>query len=117
MSKFAKTFYSGVGRTRSVFAFMTRHTLALNVATTCCVLLFAAAYIVQVNGSVAKGYAIREVEDHIKALTLANQKMEVTVREAQSLENVARNVKMLGLVTSESPSYVNAGAASVALAQ
>lgn len=106
-----------MSRTRNTLAFVTRHTLALNVATTCCVVLFAAAYIVQVNGSVAKGYAIREVEDRIKSLTLANQKMEVTVREAQSLENVARNVKMLGMVASESPSYVNAGASSVALAQ
>ncbi len=106
-----------MSRTRSAFAFVSRHTLALNVVTTCCVVLFAAAYIVQVNGSVAKGYAIREVEDQIKTLSLANQKMEVIVREAQSLENVTRNVKMLGMVTSDAPSYVNAGASSVALAQ
>lgn len=109
--------YSGVERTRSAVAFVRSHTLALNVATTALVLAAAALYIVQVNGSVAKGYAIRELEDEIHDLTLANQKLEVTVREAQSLENVNRSVKMLGLVTAETPTYVRASAANVALAR
>jgi len=97
--------------------FVRTHTFALNVITTALVLATAASYIVQVNGSVAKGYAIRELEDQIRELTLTNQTFEVTVREAQSLENVNRSVKMLGLVTAETPTYVNASASSVALAR
>lgn len=95
----------------------TTHTLVLNVVTTALVLAAAASYIVQVNGSVAKGYAIRELEDEIHELTLANQKLEVNVREAQSLENVNRSVKMLGLVDAETPTYVRASVPSVALAR
>jgi hypothetical protein len=109
--------YSGVERTRSVVAFLRLHALAFNVATTALVIAAAAVYIVQVNGSVAKGYAIRELEDRIHDLTLANQKLEVTVREAQALENVNRSVKMLGLVDAETPKYVSAAVPAVALAR
>lgn len=109
--------HSGLRRTHHAFAFVSAHRIAVNVVTTACVLLFAGAYVVQVNGSVAKGYAIREIEDRIKELTLENQKMELVVREAQSLENVSRNVKMLGMVVSDAPSYVISGTPSVALAR
>lgn len=109
--------YSGLGRTQSAVSFVRSHTLALNLVTTALVVAAAASYIIQVNGSVAKGYAIREIEDEIHDLTLANQKLEVTVREAQSLENVNRSVKMLGMVDAETPRYVNASAPSVALAR
>lgn len=108
---------SGGGRARNALAFLRSHTLVLNLATTALVLLFAASYIVQVNGSVANGYAIRELENQIQDLTLANQRLEVTVREAQSLENVTRSVKMLGLVAAGTPAYVNAAGPSVALAR
>lgn len=109
--------YSGIGRTRNVLAFLQSRAVVLNVSTLALVVLFAASYIVQVNGSVAKGYAIRELEDRIHELSLNNQKMEVTVREAQSLDNVTRSVKMLGLVSADAPTYVNANAPSVALAR
>lgn len=109
--------YSGLGRTQSAVSFVRSHTLALNLVTSALVIMAAASYIIQVNGSVAKGYAIREIEDEIHDLTLANQKLEVTVREAQSLENVNRSVKMLGLVDADTPRYVSASAPSVALAR
>lgn len=89
----------------------------MNVATLVLVVAFSAAYIVQVNGSVAKGYAIREIEDRIDDLALQNQKLEVTVREAQALDNVTRSVKMLGLVSAGTPTYLRASAPSVALAR
>ncbi|OGL95952.1 hypothetical protein A2348_01575 [Candidatus Uhrbacteria bacterium RIFOXYB12_FULL_58_10] len=117
MFTFEKTKYSGTGKTRSAITFVKAHTLALNVVSLALVFTAAASYIVQVNGSVAKGYAIRELEDQINDLTLANQKLEVTVREAQSLENVNRSVKMLGLVAAETPTYINASVSSVALAR
>lgn len=117
MSKFAQTMYSGVTKTRSLFSLLGRRAFALNLATLVLVVACSAAYIVQVNGSVAKGYAIRELEDQIKDLTLQNQKLEVTVREAQALENVTRSVKMLGLVSAGTPTYVRASAPAVALAR
>ena len=107
--------YSGVARTRTAVAFFERNAMRLNVITLALLLLLAAAYIVQVNGSVAKGYAIREIEDQMRQLTLDNQKLEVTIREAQSLQNVTRSVKMLGLVASETPKYLSSATPSVAM--
>ena len=107
--------YSGVARTRTAFAFFGRNAVRLNLLTLALLLLFAAAYIVQVNGSVAKGYTIRQYEDQIKQLTLDNQKLEVTVREAQSLTNVTRSVKMLGLVAAETPKYLTSATPAVAM--
>jgi len=100
-----------------MYAFARNHTLALNVISSALVLVVAGSYIVQVNGSVAKGYAMREVEDRIKELTLTNQRLEVAVREAQSLQNVDRSVKMLGLVSSGTPVYLSSSTPSVAFAR
>lgn len=107
--------YSGVARTRTAVAFFERNAVRLNLMTLALLILFAAAYVVQVNGSVAKGYAIREIEDQMKQLTLDNQKLEVTVREAQSLQNVTRSVKMLGLVNAETPRYLSSSTPTVAM--
>lgn len=107
--------YSGVARTRTAVAFFARNSVRLNLITLAMVILFAAAYVVQVNGSVAKGYAIRELEDQMKQLTLDNQRLEVTIRDAQSLQNVTRSVKMLGLVTAETPVYLTSAAPTVAM--
>lgn len=101
----------------STFSQKIHSTLFLNLVSLALVVVCAAAYMVQVNGSVAKGYAIRELEDQMKALSLENQKLEGTVRQAQALENVTRSVKMLGLVNAGTPAYVSAGAPSVALAR
>ncbi len=117
MSNFSQTMYSSVKGTRTAVTFFSQHTFTLNVVTTILVLLCAIVYIVQVNGSVGNGYTIREYEDTINGLTLENQKLEVTAREARALENVTRSVKMLGLVSAETPTYVNAAAPSVALAR
>ena len=115
MSKLSQTMYSGVTRTRTAFAFFGRNAVRLNLLSLALVVLFSAAYVVQVNGSVAKGYAIREIEDQMKQLTLDNQKLEVTIREAQSLQNITRSVKMLGLVAAETPTYLSSAAPTVAM--
>lgn len=118
MSKFAQTMFSGgKGLRHPALAFLRSHTLALNVITTAMVAVMGAAYVVQVNGSVANGYAIRELEDQIHDLALANQKLEVDVREAKSLQNVNRSVKMLGLVAAETPRYLSLTPPSVAMAR
>jgi hypothetical protein len=109
--------YSGIVRTRSTAAFLSAHAFKLNIATTILVIACAAVYIIQVNGSVAKGYAIRELEDQINELTIDNQKLEVDAREAQALQNVTRSVKMIGLVSAETPTYVSAAAPAVAMAR
>lgn len=115
MSKFSQTLFSGAAKTRTAVAFFGRNAVRLNLITLVMLVIFAAAYIVQVNGSVAKGYAIRELEDQMRQLSLDNQKLEVTVREAQSLQNVTRSVKMLGLVAAETPKYLASATPAVAM--
>jgi len=88
----------------------------LNVASFIVIILLALAYIFMVNGSVARGYAIRDLETQIDDLTLANQRMEVAARKAQTLENVERSVTMLGMVPSETPEYLAGSPPSYALA-
>lgn len=109
--------YSGISGTRTAVSFFSRHAFLLNVVSSLLVFVCAIVYIIQVNGSVANGYTIREYEDQIHDLTLENQKLEVTIREARALENVTRSVKMLGLVSAETPKYVSSVEPSVALAR
>ena len=96
-----------------IAAFSQRATLA-NLVSFAVVLLMAAAYIVQINGSVGKGYQMRDLETRIHDLTISNQKLEVASREAQALDNVSKAVKMIGMVPAETPKYVRSAAPSVA---
>ncbi|MBI2475344.1 hypothetical protein HYV69_02870 [Candidatus Uhrbacteria bacterium] len=89
----------------------------LNIASFVFLLIFGATYIIQINQSVSKGYQIREIESEISELTLRNQKLEVVTQQAQSLENVERATKMLGLVRAERPTYVLSSTPSYALAE
>ncbi len=104
-------------RRTSMWTFLRSHIFILNVLSLFVVGFLVLAYIVQVNSSISKGYQIRELEIVREQLSLQNQQLEVNVREAQSLERVARSVKMLGFVDAKLATYVVSGAPSVALAQ
>ena len=93
------------------------HQAWLNVTSFIFLLVFCIAYIIQINQTVSKGYQIRELESEISELTLRNQKLEVVTQQAQSLENIERATKMLGLVRAERPTYVLSSTPSYALAE
>jgi len=105
------------GIVRATAAFFGRHVVAFNVLGFVAVLAMCATYIVQINGSVSAGYQLRELEVRIDELSLENEKLEISVRKAQSLSGLEKSVRMLGLVPSQSPHYVEAGLPSVALAR
>lgn len=109
--------YGALHRTQRAWNFVQSHVVALNVATALLVAAAVAGYIVQVNGSVAKGYAIRELEDTIRELSLSNQRLEATARESRSLELVERGVKMLGMERAGTPVYLSRTPPAVALAR
>jgi len=73
-------------------------------------------YIVQVNGSISKGYQIRNLETQIQELSIKNQALELNTQRVQSLDHVVRSVKMLGLVDAERPEYINVSAPTYAFA-
>ena len=93
------------------------HLVAFNVVSLAVVLVLLSLYIVQVNRSVTAGYQMRELESQISALTLEQQKLEISVRQSQSLEQVSHAVKMIGLVQAGRPEYVDATVPMFALAQ
>jgi len=99
-----------------VLQFVKTNTSAVNLVLLTLILSLCALYIVQVNSAVAKGFQIRELETSIHQLTVDSRELEVAAREAQSLQNISSSIKMMGLVSAETPTYVSGSAPSYALA-
>ena len=118
MSPFSTSFSRpNVIRHSTLVSWMKTHQAWLNIVSISLLFIFCIAYIIQINQTVSKGYQIRDLESEISELTLRNQKLEVITQQAQSLENVERATKMLGLVRAERPTYVQSSGPSYALAE
>ena len=89
----------------------------LNIFTLVLVGVLCLSYILQVTNTVAKGYELRDLEVRIQDLTLQNEIMTVQARQSQSLEHVAKSVKMLGFEEAGQPTYLESGAPTYALAE
>jgi len=98
-------------------AFFLRHVVAFNVLGLLLVVAGVGAYIVEINGSVTTGYALRDVQTRLDALASENQHLEIALRKSQSLEGVENSVKILGMVPAGTPAYVNGAPPSYALAK
>ncbi len=118
MSPFTQTFSSTYpSHHQSPTAWLRTHTSFVNLFSFVLLIVLCIVYIVQVNHTVSKGYQIRDLESQIQELTLRNQTLEVTTQQAQSLENVARATKMIGLVRADRPEYIQGSGPSYALAE
>jgi hypothetical protein len=117
MSPFTQTMFAPLSDRRSFKVFLNQNIVAVNIASFLLVLVMVGAYIVQVNSSVTKGYQMRNLENTIQELTLQNEKMEVAIREAQSLQNVKRSMQMIGFVQAGAPQYTSSATPAMALAQ
>lgn len=117
MSHHSFSFFAQMKRSRTLLQWVNSHLATVNLVGLLVVVSLCGVYIVQVNKAVAQGYEMREYETVITELTLQNQKLEVDVRQAQSLENVTRAVKMLGFTSSSQPSYLESTLPSYALAE
>jgi len=93
------------------------HIVALNVVSLAIVGVLVFSYIIEVNTTISKGYQIRELETQVRELTLVNDKLELETRKSQSLDHVAKSVKMLGFVEAEMPNYVSSAEPSYAFAE
>ncbi len=101
---------------RAFHSLFREHVFLVNTATFAVLVLLCVGYIIQVNGSISKGYQIRELENQIQELTLKNQTLELDTQRAQSLDRVTRSVKMLGLVDAEQPEYLSSDKPALAMA-
>ena len=101
----------------SIRTWIANHVVALNIASLAIVGLLVAGYIFQVNASISQGYQIREIETRLNELSLMNQNLELETRKSQSLDHVAKSVKMLGFVEAEMPSYLSGSEPAFAMAE
>lgn len=106
-----------VTRRISVRAWIAGHVVALNIASLVIVCLLVVSYIIQVNASISQGYQIRELENQLDELSLMNQNLELETRKSQSLDHVAKSVKMLGFVVAEMPNYISGAEPAFAMAE
>ena len=108
---------SAVVRRQTPRQWMQEHLVAINVLTLALLAMLCVSYILQVTDTVTKGYVLRDLEVEIHQLTLSNEQMEIVTRQSQSLEHVAKSVKMLGVVDAEQPIYIQSGEPSYVLAE
>ncbi|TAL49781.1 hypothetical protein EPN81_04775 [Patescibacteria group bacterium] len=101
----------------SVRMWVANHVVALNIASLAVVALLVVSYIVQVNASISQGYQIRDLETQLDELSLMNQNLELETRKSQSLNHVAKSVKMLGFVEAEIPNYISGSEPAFAMAE
>ena len=119
MSPFAQSFVQQQvpHRQLGTQAWLKQHVSLINTISFILLVILCFSYIVHVNRSVTKGYQMRELEAQISELSLLNQQLEMTTQQAQSLTNVSRAVKMMGLVDAGQPTYVALENPSYALAE
>ena len=101
----------------SIRTWIVEHVVIVNIVSVILIALLVAAYIVQVNTSISQGYQIRELETQLHELSLMNQNLELETRKSQSLEHVAKSVKMLGFVEAEMPNYISGSEPAFAMAE
>ena len=70
----------------------------LNLIVLGLLLVTGVGYLVQVNGAVAKGYAIREMETKISQLQAQGSELKLSALELESMQNVQAKVDQLGMV-------------------
>ncbi|MEK7614830.1 MAG: DUF948 domain-containing protein [Patescibacteria group bacterium] len=89
----------------------------MNIGSFAVLILLCGVYIFHVNHVVSEGYQIRALESQISELSLQNQKLEVVSQQAESLQNVAHAVTMMGFVRADQPTYLSSAAPSYAMAK
>lgn len=116
-SRFAQSFNSTVRRSKQLAQVVKKYLPWVNMGMMSLSVVLCAAYILQVNSAVTKGYQIRDLETSIHELRLENQQMEVGLRKVQSLSHVANAIKILRFEPSGTPAFVTATNPSFALAE
>ncbi|NQV90748.1 hypothetical protein HQ487_05100 [Candidatus Uhrbacteria bacterium] len=101
----------------SIRTWVRDHVVALNIISLAILGLLVVSYIVQVNATISKGYEIRDLETQVHELSLLNQNLELETRKAQSLNDVAESVQMLGFIKAEMPNYIDGTKPTFAMAQ
>lgn len=121
MSPFAQTSFvshsSRPFRASAIPLWITTNVTRVNIVTFAVLLVVCFAYIIQVNNTASKGYQIRDLENTIHQLYVANQQSELEIHEAKSLNNIQRAVKMIGMVPADQAVYVDVRGGSVAFAK
>lgn len=88
-----------------------------NIAAFFLMVLLSLTYIVQVNVSTSKGYALRHAEDQVEALKMETMGLEERISIARSMQSTAARAEELGMVAPASVEYLNVRPGVYALAK
>ncbi len=72
------------------------------------------AYLVQTNGTAAKGYQMKDMQNKIASLQEDNKKMNLEYVQLQSMSNVLAQANTLNLVPSDNMEIINVNNSAVA---
>ena len=70
----------------------------LNLVVLSLLLVTGVGYLVQVNSTLTKGYAIRDLETKISQLQAQGSELKLSALELESMQNVQAKVDQLGMV-------------------
>jgi hypothetical protein len=91
--------------------------VAWNIVISVASLIVVIAYIVMVNTTASKGYALRTSEKRMAGLKMETEILQTALISASSMHHLQEQAGALGLVPIENVAYVTPGASSYALAK
>lgn len=91
--------------------------VAWNIAISVASVIVVLAYIVMVNATASKGYALRTSEKRMTALKTETEILQNALVAASSMHHLQEQASALGLVVSEGVTYVSPGSKSYAFAK
>ena len=86
----------------------------VNIVIGVMIAVMGVSYLVQINGLVAKGYQISELEQKIAELTNLNADLKLETLSLQSMDSIKDKVNGLGLVAVGEVEYLNPTPVAVA---
>ena len=90
---------------------------AWNAAFLVGTLTMAIFYVVQVNSSTSKGYALRTVQNQVDTLKTQTQELQEKTISLSSLQALSTRASQLGFVQTDSVNYLDPASKAYAMAQ
>lgn len=91
--------------------------VAWNLVALCATVLLSVLYVVQVNMAAAKGYALRDVQAKVDALSTENLKLQDKIATLSSLQSVSMRATELGFQPVDRLEFLDVTRLSYAMAR
>lgn len=81
------------------------------------VLILSVVYLIHINTLATRGYAMKELDQHIADLKKQNERLQLDIIESQSMGTLQKKIDEMKLVRADHIDYIEPGVASVAVAR